>query len=547
NPIGSDFVNFSITAPAVFSDNTRLSRSALDAAGVAPIGVTSGTAGKATVHATAANVADSMLITFTTNNLSVASAKTSLVIGGRDSTQVSARYLDMSGNPLAGKTITFATNAGSLTAQSAVTGGNGVATTCLKSGSFAAEATVQAKSPDGSAYTTVLFRAAAAASVALAITPDNIGVNGGVAALIATVKDDSGNVVSGAEVSFRILNGPGGGERIDRPIIVSTNDGIARTQLLAGSLPSTYRGCEVEANVAGVIASSKLTISGEPHTVTVSRPEDDTVKVPNGGHMDESTFEFFIGAVVQDVNGNPVADGTPVNFSAVVSGMAVMVKHFERWETKEGDVKPIVEYVYYDIPFEDINGNFRFDPGIDLDLDVYPLAASRGNDRDGDGVFEYDILTDGFFWDFNGNGICDTSSSEFNGEPYYGALKVTTEGDTVPDFYADLNANGRWDRYEWTGDARSTLPPAAFTTPLGFDFEFWRWEVRKQFRGQRLDFIDNDFAVVIDRTAVTTNGVARTQLTYPRQFAQRLIATVNAEVKGIRDRDGERFRLPVVQ
>ncbi|MBN1576487.1 MAG: Ig-like domain-containing protein [Chitinispirillaceae bacterium] len=548
NPISSDFVSFTITAPGVFTDNTRLARSALNASGIASIAVTSGIAGKVTAHGASANVADSIVLTFTTNNLSVYTARDSLVIGGRDSTQVSARYLDKSGKALAGKIITFATNAGSLTAQSAVTDGNGVATTYLKSGYFAADAAIQAKAPDGSAYTTVRFHAAAPGSIALAITPDNIGINGGIAVLIATVKDDSGNVVSGAEVSFKILKGPGGGEQIDKPIIVSTNDGIARTRLLAGALPSTYRGCEVEAKVAGIVVTSKLTISGEPHTITISRSEDDTVKVPNGGHMDESTFEFFIGAVVQDVNGNPVADGTPVNFSAVVSGLAVGMKYFDRWETKDGDVKPITDYRYYDIPFEDINGNFKFDPGIDLDLDAYPLVASRGNDRDGDGVLEYGITANGFFWDFNGNGICDTSSNRFNGEPYYGALKVTTEGDTIPDFYADLNANGRWDRYEWVGNAKSTLPPAAFTTPLGFDFEFWRWEVRKQFREQqRLDFIDNDFALVIDRTATTKDGVAHTQLTYPRQFANRLIATVNAEVKGIRDRDGERFRLPVVR
>ena len=71
--------------------------------------------------------------------------------------------------------------------------------------------------------------------------------------------------------------------------------------------------------------------------------------------------------------------------------------------------------------------------------------------------------------------------------------------------------------------------------------------MRPQFKGDRLTFSDNGFAMVIDRSAVTKDGVAYTRLTYPRQLAHRLKATVNAEVKGIRDIDGERFTLPVLR
>jgi hypothetical protein len=63
---------------------------------------------------------------------------------------------------------------------------------------------------------------------------------------------------------------------------------------------------------------------------------------------------------------------------------------------------------------------------------------------------------------------------------------------------------------------------------------------------QYLAFDKNDFAVVIDATAQTKGGVAYARITYPRQFANRLFATVNAEANGIRDRDGERFELPVI-
>lgn len=446
------------------------------------------------------------------------------------------------------ETIVFATNAGSISPKNATTNSSGIAEAYLVSGFFSTVATVQAKSGDGSAYGEVEFIAAAPRYISIAITPDNIGINGGIAELIATVKDDSGNVVSGAEVSFRILKGPGGGETIDKPIIVSTNDGIARAKLLAGTLPSEYRGCEVEAMVGAYSTTSKLTISGEPHTVTISRPEDDTVKVPEGGIRDESTFEYFVGAVVKDVNGNPVADGTPVNFSALVSGMAVAKRTFVRFELTDGDVKPLYDYGILDISFEDINGNRKFDAGIDLDLDNYNTIAARGDDRNGNGVMEYDYLNDGVFYDFNGNGVCDTSNDDNSCEPYYKAsLKIGLTGDTTYEIYADLNRNGSWDRNECSDWARSRLPSEMFTTPLGYDIDFWRWEMRPHFLGQQLDFSNNDFAVVIDRSAVTKEGVAYTRITYPRQFANRLYATVNAEVKGIRDRDGERFILPVIR
>lgn len=587
NPISSDQVIFSVETPAIFNDDRNLMQSSLNATGIAKVEVTSATAKTVLVHAASANVSDSITINFSTNNLTVSSSEASVIIGGDDSTKIIALYLDRSEHPIGGKTITFATNAGTLTGYTAVTNTKGRAETWLKSGYFSTEATVQAKADDGSAYTTVFFRASEPGKIVLAVTPDNIGVNGGIAEMIATVRDDSGNVVTGAEVSFRILKGPGGGEKITKPIIVSTNEGVARAQLEAGSLPSTYRGCEVEASVNGIRARSKLTISGEPHTISISRPEDDTVKVPNGGIMDESTFEFYIGAVVNDVNGNPVADGTPVNFSAVVSGLQIATLAFDRWAGVEStdEIKPVYRWEYRDIPFEDVNGNFQMDHGIDLELDGNDNVARRGDDVNGDGNMDYNIAEHDFSWLFSGSEpywpaskeyitITDRNDSRFR-EPdtsiteriemritatiasdsssvtydtnyvqVFDTSIVYPAFDSTYTIFADLNQNGIWDRSPLAVDHDGD---GEYDGPLSRDFEFWRWEMRKQFKGDRLDFSDNDVAMVIDRTAVTKDGVAYTRLTYPRQMAARIIATVNAEVKGRRDKDGERFVLPVIR
>jgi hypothetical protein len=110
--------------------------------------------------------------------------------------------------------------------------------------------------------------------------------------------------------------------------------------------------------------------------------------------------------------------------------------------------------------------------------------------------------------------------------------------------YADLNENGRWDKSPISIDHNGN---GLYDGPASGDFEWWRWEMRDFWQGERFDFSTNDFAVVIAKSAVTEEGVAYARLTYPRQVARRLYVTVNAEANGIRDRDGERILLPVVR
>jgi hypothetical protein len=88
--------------------------------------------------------------------------------------------------------------------------------------------------------------------------------------------------------------------------------------------------------------------------------------------------------------------------------------------------------------------------------------------------------------------------------------------------------------------------PGKCNLPLWGDYRNSLQEMMPMWRGLRLDFVRNDFAVVIDVSAVTKNGVAQGALTYPRQFARRLMVSVGAESNGVRDRDGERFALPVI-
>jgi hypothetical protein len=190
----------------------------------------------------------------------------------------------------------------------------------------------------------------------------------------------------------------------------------------------------------------------------------------------------------------------------------------------------VYRIVYNDVPFEDINNNFKYDPGIDPDLDGHPDTLRRGDDRNGDGKFDWNPDSNDVYIDFNGNGKCDPDA----GEP----IKVI-KGDTV---WADLNGNGVWDHSEIVGTPKQ---PGKCTEPASGDYPFMKMDIRKYLLP--FAFTTNDFAVAIEVSAVTKDGVAHAKLRYPRQLATRLFVSVNAEANGVRDRDGERFLLPVLK
>ena len=534
NPIAGDDIAFTLAGPGVFDNGNTSYSTVLNPNGRALVRVTAASSGSVRVRSAALNTSDSLGLTFSNNSLILAVSKGSLAVGGADSTLVTATYVNGSNAPIAGKTVTFATNAGSISNATVVTDGNGRAATYLRSASFSGTATVQANASAGSAQINIAFNATTAASVKLTITADNIGINGGVATLRAVVADAGGNLVTGESVNFRILKGPGGGEAIAKPV-VQTQMGIAVSQLLAGSIASGYRGTLVVASVGALADTSKLTISGPAHIVTVARPEDDSISVRNAGTTNEATFEFFQGAVVQDVNGNAVADGTEVHFSAVVTGMGIgrlVFDHFTGLGSDSEAVKVVYRLVVKDmLPYEDINQNLRFDPGIDIDLDGNPSILRRGEDRNGDGVFDYDPLQHDEWFDLNGNGKCDIDSGE---------TSIVVDSVRIG---IDVNQDGKTNTSEVISrPSTSTLVGPGCHLPASGDYPYHEWEIREFLSD--LPFTDNDFAVAIEVSAVTKGGFAKARLRYPRQFANRLFVTVNAEVNGIRDKDGERFLLP---
>jgi hypothetical protein len=601
NPIGGDTVIFTAKG-GVFSNNAAGFTTLLDPTGQIAVKVTSRSAGAAKIYASAANSSDSISVIFTNNALILVASKTNLSVGGNDEAQLTATYVNGSNQPMANVPITFSSNAGTITVASTTTNASGKAYSSIKSAAFAGTATIVASTSAGNAVIKVNFVSAPAKNIKLTISPDNIGVNGGIAMLKAVVTDSNSNMVSGSEVNFKILKGPGGGEYIDKPL-VTTQNGIAHAQLFAGSVPSQYRGCLLTASVGPIVDTAKLTISGEPYAITVSRPQSDTVTVENAGQMDESTFDFNVGAVVVDINGNPVANGTKVNFSAVVSGMAVHRKYFIKWKGLGGtaeEVSAVCGYGVKDVPFEDINNNYRMDDGIDLKLDFDNTVASRGDDVNMDSVCDFNPKSHDLWYDFNANNTVDFGSTRIPITEQRPILRerpdtlckdtiIRTLVRTVPDtlwidtvmvvcheivvfdtigfktdtvgysleftgaepsiiiagvrIWADLYPNGVWDTTELVRDVGTKN---FYDVPASGDRLWYELESLPYWFGERFEFLKNDFGIAVTTSASTVNGVAYAKLTYPRQLARRLIATVNAEANGVRDRDGERFILPVI-
>lgn len=546
NPIGGDPIVFQITG-GVFSNDSTMISAKLDANGKATITVIAGSTKQVKINASALNVSDSIILAISQDNLVLSASKNWVTVGGADSVTLMATYKDSVGKAIPGAIVSFYTNAGVVTS-TAITNANGVATAIFKGSAFSGLTIIQAQAANASTSIEIDCRAVQATQISLKISPDNIGVNGGIANLKAEVSDSLDNTVTGQVVSFRILKGPGGGESILEPTATSQL-GKATSTLRAGSVASPYRAVLVEASIPGCTETLKnickdtvqLTISGLPYTVSISRPQDDTILVEKAGELDSTVFRFFVGAVVQDVNGNPVADGSEVHFSASISGMLVYMRYLIEWEgvNSANDLKAVIGYRAMDIPFEDMNNNREMDPQIDLMLDFNDYIATRGEDVNGDGNMDWNPAIHDYWVDFNHNGICETDVEE----PRFDSV-------AFPTVYADLDRNGFFTKSELITD-RNGSPGGAGDSlcddfPASGDFPYSRWETRPQWFGQYFDFSRNDYAVAIGVSAITKNGVAQTVISYPRQFANRLIATVNAESNGVRDFNGERFPLPVI-
>lgn len=220
--------------------------------------------------------------------------------GGADIT-VTADVVDSAGNPVPnGTTVAFSTSLGSLAPDSAVTT-SGKASVKLSPGTVSGAARVVARSGLAEGAGDIPILAGPVESVTVTATPSEVvaGYNQTVS-IEASATDSYGNMVSdGVKIQFATTLG----ELVTTSAV--TSSGHAQVQLLGGLVAGTAQVTALAPGGAkGVVSVTVRPAS--PAQVTLSATPDELTA---GGGASR------LRAVVTDLYGNFVADGTPVTFS----------------------------------------------------------------------------------------------------------------------------------------------------------------------------------------------------------------------------------------
>lgn len=522
--------------------------------------VVSSVAGNIKIRVLGLGASGDASITYTNNSIFVTATDTTLIGNGTDTSQITVRLQDGSNQPISGATLLWSTSFGDLTSSpisTSASDGRARITFRAPSGVGEAVITVVASKADqliamGSVRVRVLpikpFR------LELGISPDNIPVNVGQSTLTARAFDVHGDIINDLLVGFKIVKSAGGGdEKITNPTVI-TQQGEAKTFLKAGNVVSEYLSVRVTAialSIVGkdtsILASSDtlgLTISGPPASVSLG------ANILKGMNPNDGTFELPIAAVVKDVNGNLVADGTPVNFGLVPAAYYPYLSDADQWRGPIADGVSVTygfvgmsTHPYYQVEtfvkqatliWSDYNNNLRLDDG-ETGMGGKPY---RGEDINGDGAINIPPET---YYDLNGNGWWESGNCPVNyttlldcdfAEPF-----VTTQvvgNDTLP-IWADYNKNGFWDKREsFTDNNKNGLCDCVGgrdSTGTPFDYEF------NYAGGKTSGEPPKPYGSGggLKASIVTNGGKASQRIVYPQTDANKVKVKVSAEANGIRD------------
>jgi len=475
---------------------------------------------------------------------------------------------------------------GAVFATVCTTGTDGMDTITISNPNFSSTATIAAEAQTSSEITSadfqIYFKANNIHRIELVGTPEVITTDGDRARIIATVFDSLGNRVSNAKISFNMLDGPGGGEHLDPPVAVTRLDGTAETYLVSGTIPSMYHEVSVAAgDFTGYLSKSVLfTIVGPPYSITINRD------IGEATDNDDGTYTMACAALVSDVNGNPVADGTPVTFSMKVTGYRIF--YVRALAPVVYDYTNQVDYYYpYDtasriLPFEDLNDNFRLDPGEDRP--PKDGIASRGEDVNGDGKIDESLP----YIDINRNGERDYYRISSDSVSYLIDVNNPERFDIVQRWvydtgsgsvwrtdtiFADMNGNNLFDfeepltedydqayseAFQRVSAALANSPRNPYLDSSGISADmaiimarnllFQQAEVANG--GFDIDWNGDGLpspatAAIIERTVTTTGGKAVNTVTYGQSDALRIRARITAESNGIVAQPHE-FILPIL-
>lgn len=471
---------------------------------------------------------------YTTNILGISMSKASIQGDGLDQMTLTASLRNGQNQPMESIELRWSTTFGTFTTTPFTqTNGNGTSTIILRAprGSGTALVNVEAYEKSGATRTLkasgnipVPVKALKVAKVVLKVTPDNIPVLIGETRMIAQAYDSANNYMAGVLISFRMVKGAGGGDESISPPVDYTKAGQAEATFKAGGVISLYRGVKLAAlalDISGtdtlVVASSDtvgLTVSGPPHRISVG------VNILKGENPNDGTFSLPTAAVVTDVNGNLVADGTPVNFSttpiaAWYWGLSYRLIEVSPYYSLDGG-----DTAWFRLPWTDYNSNAKLDQDEEVsDYSVGRNRPFRGEDRDGNGIIQ--VGPDPFV-DINHNGVWDSVGAE----PFVPMPINDTSG--IRNF-VDFNKDGVRQSAElyidYNGDGKCSCAGTRDAAGNLYEASYFNSTPNHPFPGE--------VSVGIQRQVATGAGKAVTKITYVQSHARYVEVRVTAESNGI--------------
>ena len=283
-----------------------------DANGEATAAVTSKQAGDSLITASLNGSSQSVTVTFDADGNSAHIADGQLIVvsnnaiaNGTATNRIEATVTDASGNPVSGQQVSFTADNGASISGKGTTQSDGTLSMTLTSTTAGiSKVTATVNGAEQTVNVTFVADGASAqiASGALKVISDNATANGIAADRVqVTVTDANGNPVSNQSVAFSADNGA------LLPSSATTDDNgiaeIAVTNLKAG------------------ISNVTATVNSSSQTVQVQfAPDSGTAKMAaltteTNNAIADGTATASVKALVQDANGNPVANQT-VNFTA---------------------------------------------------------------------------------------------------------------------------------------------------------------------------------------------------------------------------------------
>jgi hypothetical protein len=232
-----------------------------------------------------------------------------------DSSRSLSTKWTQNGTPVAGETVRFSTTRGILSSNSVTTNGQGIATVNITSSDVGiAEITASATSSEGSqiqASQTVEFVSSNPESINVRASKTQLSTDDE-ANIIATVKDNKGNLVKNATVSFTLIDQTGG--TLSPGSVRTDSQGRAITTYSSTSSISDKDGVQVTASITrkdGSTADKSITLTVAGRALTLILGTGNQISAPN-----QTLYDMPWSVLVTDANGNASA-GQSVQLSVL--------------------------------------------------------------------------------------------------------------------------------------------------------------------------------------------------------------------------------------